>query len=156
MECLLRKIKCSFNIYILVTYLLFTLCMLISGFFVGLIHSELSFLSTTPVLVQPLKLIFRSFVGVLGILSFQFWLSFRFKNFIIPLSIGIILVITGIVVFQAEEAIYFPYSYGRLSLFQTAVDTGFSWFPKTSLFSSLYFSVFSIFGYLNIRKVDVK
>jgi len=138
------------------TYLLFIVCMLLSGFLAGLIHSELNFLSFTPDFDQPLKLIFRSFIGVLGILAFQFWLSFRFKNFIVPLSIGIVLVIAGLVVFQAEEAIYFPYAYGRLSLFQTAIEPSLQWFPNTSLYSSIYFIIFSIFGYLSIRKLNVK
>lgn len=141
---------------VIFTYSLFILAMIVFGNLAGFIHNELNLVSTTPEWETPLKLIFRSFVGTLGILSFQFWLSFRYKNFIVPLGIGIILVITGLVVFQAEEAIYFPYSYGRLSLFMTALDTNFNWLPTTSIYSIIYFIIFTVTGYLSIKNLNVK
>ena len=55
-----------------------------------------------------------SFVASLGIVGIQFWLSFRFKNFIVPLGIGMTLVIVGLIASRAPEAIYFPYAYNVL------------------------------------------
>lgn len=102
---------------VIFTYVLFVLMMLFSGLLVGILRTELNFLAYSPQLLNPLKILFRSFLASLGIISLQFWLSFRFRNFIVSLGIGIVLVISGLIVFQAEEAKYFPYAYNRLSLF---------------------------------------
>lgn len=142
---------------VLFTYLLFFLMMLCVGVFVGFVHDELQFLSFNPNFEQPVKLLFRSFMAILGILGIQFWLSFKVKNFIIPLGIGMVLVITGLIIFQAEEAQYFPYAYNRLSLF--AIDEDYSdmlWFPKVSIYSCVYFLVFSIYGYIDINRMNIK
>ena len=142
---------------IVFTYALFFMMMVISGKAAGTLHHELGLLSHSPNLSQPLKLLFRSFIASMGIVSIQFWISFRFKNFIVPLGIGIVLVITGLIVFQAEESVYFPYAYNRLSLFLLASEKGqMAWFPNISLFSLIYFIVFSILGYLDISKINIK
>lgn len=143
---------------ILFTYLLFFFAMLVAGAVVGLIHRELNFLDYSPDYQKPLKLLFRSFIAVLGIVAIQFWLSFRIKNFIIPLGIGMILVITGLTIYQAKESLYFPYAYNMLSLFSlSSEETSITlWFPKVSVLSVGYFMVFSILGFLDIRRMNIK
>lgn len=143
---------------ILFTYIVFFLAMLAAGALVGLIHKELNFLEYFPSYEKPLKLLFRSFIAVLGIVGIQFWLSFRIKNFIIPLGIGMVLVITGLTIYRAQESFYFPYAYNMLSLFSIN-NEGTSitlWFPKVSLLSLCYFMVFSILGFLDIRRMNIK
>ncbi|MGB3464214.1 MAG: ABC transporter permease [Cyclobacteriaceae bacterium] len=141
---------------IIATYILFFAMMLVVGLTVGAIHSELRLLECSPIFDFPIKLLFRSFIASLGIVGIQFWLSFRFKNFIIPLGIGIVLVITGLIVFQAEEAQYFPYAYNRLSLFALASESDtFQWFPSFSALSLTYFLIFSVSGYIDISRMNV-
>ena len=143
---------------ILFTYILFFVAMLTAGALVGLIHKELNFLAYFPDYEKPLKLLFRSFIAVSGILGIQFWLSFRIKNFIIPLGIGMVLVITGLTIYRAKEALYFPYAYNMLSLFSlSSEETNITlWFPTVSLLSAGYFIVFSIFGFLDIKRMNIK
>jgi hypothetical protein len=143
---------------ILFTYLLFFSAMLVVGLIIGLIHNELNFLDYFPNYQKPLKLFFRSFIAILGIVGIQFWLSFRIKNFIIPLGIGIVLVITGLTIYKAEESLYFPYAYNMLSLFSLSnEETSITfWFPKVSILSLGYFIVFSILGFLSIKKMNIK
>ncbi|WP_422106821.1 ABC transporter permease [Winogradskyella sp.] len=142
---------------VVATYVIFVLLMIVSGYLVGIIHKELMFLEYRPNLEFPIKLLFRSFIACLGIIGIQFWISFRFKNFIIPLGAGMILVITGLIIFQAEEALYFPYAYNRLSLFALSQESGvYYWFPHFSLYSFMYFILFSVYGYFNINKMDIK
>jgi lantibiotic transport system permease protein len=143
---------------VLFTYLMFFGIMLFAGVVVGLIHKDLNFLMYTPNFERPIKLLFRSFIASLGILGIQFWLSFRIKNFIIPLGIGMVLVIAGLIVFQAEEvSIYFPYAYNRLSLFSLAKDSGnMVWFPTVSYYSFGYFILFSLAGFIDIKRMNVK
>ncbi len=142
---------------IIFTYLMFFVMMLLTGSIAGMIHKELKLLTYFPNLGEPLKLLFRSFVSILGILGIQFWLSFKEKNFIIPLGVGMVLVITGLIIFQAQESIYFPYAYSRLSLFSLSQNIeNLLWFPKVLIYSVGYFLFFSIFGFINISRMDIK
>ncbi|WP_439130628.1 ABC transporter permease [Polaribacter sp.] len=139
-------------------YILFFLAMLIVGSIVGLIHNELNFLDYFPNYQKPLKLVFRSFFSILGIIGIQFWISFRIKNFIAPLGIGIILVISGLIVYKTGESLYFPYAYSSISLFPLSLEesTISLWFPKVTFISLSYFITFSILGFLSIRRMNIK
>ena len=140
------------------TYLLFACTVLLSGYSVGLIHSELTFLDYTPNILEFGKLIIRSFLSGLGIIGLQFWLSFRIKNFIIPLGIGMVLFISGLIVYRAEESLYFPYCYNMLSLFSIQGEdvNNMVWIPKVALLSMGYFLLFSLLGYFDIRRMNIK
>jgi lantibiotic transport system permease protein len=72
------------------------------------------------VLNQPLDIsalltvLANIYVALLAISAIQFWLGLRFKNFIVPVSIGIACWFVGsILVMQSKSPIapYFPYSY---------------------------------------------
>jgi len=142
---------------VFITYIVFFIIMLFAGVVAGTVHEDLNLLLYTPNYVEPIKLLFRSFTATLGILGIQFWFSFRMKNFIIPIGVGMVLIITGLIVFQAKESIYFPYAYSKLSLFSLDKDLGnMVWFPKVSLYSVGYFLVFSIFGFIDIHRMNIK
>jgi lantibiotic transport system permease protein len=142
---------------VLFTYILFFIAMLTGGMLAGIIHTELNLLSYYPNIEEPIKLLFRSFMAILGILGMQFWLSFKMKNFIIPIGIGMVLVITGLIVYRAKESLYFPYAYNSLSLFPLDNDIkNLVWFPKVSIYSMAYFIVFSMVGFIDINRMDIK
>lgn len=144
---------------IFLAYVLFFLFMLIAGYIVGFVHNDLKMLSFTPTFLEAIKLLFRSFIATLGIVGLQFWLSFRIKNFIIPLGVGMVLIVTGLIVYKAPEAVYFPYGYNLLSLFSTSADKDMLqmlWFPTVSLYSLGYFALFSTIGYLDIKRLNIK
>lgn len=142
-----------------IAYILFFIFMLVVGYIIGFIHRELNFLSFNPSPIESVKLLFRSFIATLGIVGLQFWLSFRMRNFIIPLGVGMVLIVTGLIVYRAPEAIYFPYGYNMLSLFPIAVDNDMGnmlWFPTVSLYSVSYFIIFSVIGYFDIKRLNIK
>lgn len=68
---------------------------------------------------QPLdvsKLLLRttnSYFLMLAMCSLQFWLGLRFRNFIIPLAVGLVLWIFGIILMFEESHLvhYYPYSF---------------------------------------------
>ncbi len=141
---------------VLSTYVLFFGLMLVSGYLVGLIHTDLELANQSPNFTLPVKLMVRSFMSVLGIMGIQFWLSFRVKNFIIPLGIGLVLVITGLIIYRAEESLYFPYAYNMLSLFALDNDIdAMVWIPKVSIYSMYFYGIASIFGYFSISKMRI-
>ena len=111
---------------------------------------------TLDVLSQPLNgynvLMSRvhSYVSVLAICSIHFWLGLKFKNFIIPIAIGIACWFAGtIVVLQKLEfAAYFPYSfhaYGRFPKYNPTVNI----VGGTSL---IYAALFLIVGFLDFNR----
>lgn len=56
----------------------------------------------------------NSYATVLAVCTIQFWMGLRFKNFIIPVAIGLALWLTGtILVFEYHSSLvyYFPYSF---------------------------------------------
>lgn len=140
---------------VMITYFLFFLTVLGSGFLLGMIHSELNFLSFDFPSNGFLKMLFRSFIAVLGILGIQFWLSFKIKNFVVPFGLGIFFIITGLTVYNAEEAVLFPYVYNLLNLY-SANPKALDWFTEYSLYSFLFFVIAAIFGYFHIKNSDIK
>ena len=78
------------------------------------------------VLSQPVEVskmmisLFNSYVVTLALCSIQFWLGLTFRNFIIPIAVGIALWFLGsILVVQMKSPLsnYFPYSYHMFETF---------------------------------------
>lgn len=141
---------------IIVTYIYYYLVMLLSGTLLGFIHPELAFLDFLPEHLKYIKILWTSFVASLGIVGIQFWLSFRNKNFIIPLGVGMLLAIVGVIVSQAPESIYFPYSFSILSVIlsdKTPLVLGIS---SITIYSVICFLVTSLLGYIDIEKSNIE
>ena len=141
---------------IIATYIYFFLAILFFGALLGMFHPDLGFLDFQPDYMKYIKMLTMSFVASLGIVGIQFWMSFRFKNFIVPLGLGMTMVIMGLIASRAPEAIYFPYSYNVLSI--NLGDNG----PLTmgissvTVYSLICFLVASVLGYLDIKRLNVK
>lgn len=61
----------------------------------------------------------NTYVVMLAVGTIQFWLGLRFKNFIVPIAVGLALWLTGtMMVFEYKSSVanYFPYSYQAYSL----------------------------------------
>mgnify|MGYP000468792060 CR=1 FL=1 len=141
---------------ILATYVYYYVAILISGLLLGLIYPDLAFLNFQPEYVKYIHILFTSFVASLGIIGIQFWLSFRLKNFIIPLGVGMFLAVVGIIISQAPESIYFPYSFNVLSVSlgdEMPLTFGVS---SVTIYSVICFLITSVLGYIHIRKMNVK
>lgn len=59
----------------------------------------------------------RVYLGCLAVSVIQYWLSLRFRNFVIPLGLGLGLWITGIVLMDWDKIIYYPYVYSAFMFF---------------------------------------
>lgn len=141
---------------IITTYVYYYIAILLTGALLGLIHPDLGFFNFQPEHLKFVKILFTSFIASLGIIGIQFWLSFRFKNFIVPLGFGMFLAIIGIIISQAPQSIYFPYSFSVLSVSlgdQMPLTFGTS---SVVLFSIICFLITSIFGYIQIKKMNIK
>jgi len=141
---------------ILSTYAYYYLAILVSGLLLGLLHPDLAFLNFQPEHLNYLRMLSISFVASLGIIGIQFWLSFRYKNFVVPLGFGMFLAIIGIIVSQAPQSIYFPYSFSVLSVSLGDKMPLIFGVSSVAVFSIGCFLTTSILGYLHIRKLNIK
>lgn len=120
------------------------------GFILSGIIPSLLFDRGLPDVVFPFEQFFLSngkiFLTCLPILALQFLISLRFKNFLVPIGVGIVLLVgTLIVVGNWEHAYISPYSYGSLTVMGSAETL-----EKTNIYwlSILYFAVFMIASFV--------
>lgn len=59
----------------------------------------------------------RVYLGCLAVSVIQYWLSLRFRNFVVPLGLGLGSWITGIVLMDWDKIIYYPYVYSAFMFF---------------------------------------
>ena len=90
------------------------------------------------------------YLVMLALCSLQFWLGLRFRNFIIPISVGLVLWILGmILVFEESHLVdYFPYSF---QVFPTVAQLQ----PKLAqvAWTSIgYAALFLLLGFLDFRR----
>lgn len=61
----------------------------------------------------------NTYVSMLALGAIHFWLGIRFRNFIVPIAVGLALWLTGTILvleYHSSTAYYFPYSYQAMSL----------------------------------------
>jgi hypothetical protein len=95
----------------------------------------------------------NTYIALLAICTIQFWLGLRFKNFIIPVAIGIACWFIGtiLVMENVDFAAYFPYSfhaYDNFPKYNPQVNT-VGW---TSL---AYAALFIIIAFFDFRKKEI-
>jgi lantibiotic transport system permease protein len=93
----------------------------------------------------------NAYVTILALCAFQFWLGIRFRNFIIPTAVGLVLWITGMMLvleFGSNIADYFPYSfqvYPYMAKLQPKL-------AQVSLTSVAFTAAFLFLGFLDFRR----
>ncbi|HVG41819.1 MAG TPA: ABC transporter permease [Chitinophagaceae bacterium] len=92
----------------------------------------------------------NTYLSVLAICCIQFWLGLKFKNFIVPIAIGIACWFAGtiLVMQDVDFAFYFPYSfhaYGRFPKYDPLTN-------PVGLISFGYAVSFLIVGYLDFKR----
>lgn len=93
------------------------------------------------------------YVALLAMSSIQFWLGLKFKNFLVPIAIGISLWIIGtLLVVQLESgfAVYFPYSfhvYGSFPQYNSQLNT-------VHLTSAVYAAISLVLGFIDFNKSE--
>ncbi|HYE56131.1 MAG TPA: ABC transporter permease [Chitinophagaceae bacterium] len=103
--------------------------------------------------LDELRLLVRignSYVTMLALCAFQFWLGLRFRNFIIPIAIGFALWFTGMMMtfeFQSGLVEFFPYSFQILP-FMSAFQPKMA---QVAWSSAGYAMLFLLIGFLDFR-----
>jgi len=137
---------------ILFLFLMFNLFMICGAVLANLIHKEYTFLSTGAKWGLILKMNAKTLVALLGIIGFQYWLSLRIKNFIVPIAIGLALLITAMIIMSWQHIYKMPFAYPMLtflSLTKGGLEGRF--FQNHELNSIGYFIFFAAGGFLDLR-----
>jgi len=100
-------------IFALVGFLIIIPGLLICGYIINTIFPEYEFNLYAPPVWDMTRSLGQIFVSILGIIGIQFFLSVRFKGFLIPASIGVIAFIVGLILATTNKslALFLPYSY---------------------------------------------
>ncbi len=128
---------------------------LLSGYLLDWFFPEFELSYYSPNVSELLEMVFRFFIGALGVIGIQYFLSLFFKHFLIPFGVGMLCYVIGLILSLADVsyAIYFPYAYPMIGkgygMFESPkIDTIlFDWLNNIELFGILYFIVFVLLGY---------
>ncbi len=115
------------------------------------IRPEIGFFSASLDGYAVLRHAVNSYLMVLGLCAAQFWLGLRFRNFIVPVALGLVLWLAGTLLaaeIKSAAADYFPYAfhlYPHFPLLQPKLET-------TALISFVYALVFLGLGFGDFRR----
>lgn len=137
---------------VLTFFLLFNIFLFGAAAVISLGNSGYTFFSSPVPWKMWLNINIKSFVGILGITGIQYFLGFRFRNFILSLSIGLAMLVLGLIGSGrwAEEYL-FPYAYPVLTL-KSFTQTSDWYFARHEWLSMLWFAVMVLFGLINTKR----
>ena len=130
---------------------LFNVFMILSAFAGNLFKPGYGFSDKAIDWKMLLQLNFKTYVSILGISALQYWLSMRFKNFIVPLGLGLAMVIAGIIALNVQwtHLHKYPYAFPILTYdFLQKSDRPF--LENHELNSIGYFLFFLLAGFVDL------
>jgi hypothetical protein len=140
-------------IMLLFLFLMFNLFMILAGIVPNLFFSKYTFLEKTVDWATLIKLNFKTFISLLAIISIQYWMGLRFRNFIAPIGIGLALLVTALILSSWEHVDKLPYAFSFLTFTSSVSKTELSGplLQNHELNSIGYFIFFSIIAFLDMR-----
>lgn len=95
-------------------FILFTVAVYLSALIPSLVLTDVQY----PAQALPYMYFLREnalyFIDALPIVAIQYLLALQFRNFLIPVGAGLILMVTGIIMVSWKYAYVYPYSYSML------------------------------------------
>ncbi len=103
----------TIHLMIFFFYLMFNVFMITAAIIINLINSKFPFLNHSIDWPELLKMNLKTYISILGISAIQYCISLRFKNFIVPIGIGLAFLVGAIVAlnFNWEHIDKMPYAY---------------------------------------------
>lgn len=138
---------------VLLLFVLFNFFMFGAAVLANLIHREYTFFDKGMDMNDLLKTNLKFFISLLAIISIQYWLSLRIKNFIVPIGIGLALLIACIIIQPWEHIYKVPYAMPFItfiSIDRGVLKTG-TLLQNHELNSLGYFAFFTLLAFLDMR-----
>lgn len=143
----LLNIQLLILLFMVATYIFMSITIVAAHFMdptVDLLHQPLD---GSVVLTKAVN----AYITVLAVCAIQFWIGLRFKNFIVPIAIGLGMWLTGTLMaleYHSSIATYFPYSFQIYPIFpkyQSALN-------QVAWTSVAFFAVFLVLGFVEFRR----
>jgi len=150
---------------IALAYAIFFFSVLATGYLLDLIHPTYQFRTHFPEVGMYLRSTGHSFVALLGVVGLHYWFSLRWKNFIVPVGIGLSGFIVAVFLLFTKRfdlALYLPYAYPGLMGFEFGPEgetTGLTYFvglTAAEWLSLLCFGVTTTLGFWEEKVKNVK
>lgn len=139
---------------IIAAHLYFIILMLLSGLLLGFLRPELQLYQSFPDLLFLGKLAYKTILSVGSMLAIQFWISMRFRSFIVALGAGVIgFVLSSLLVDSWAHSTYLPYTYPLLYLKPEHLHTGLS---TIEIYNIVLFLLCTLFGLIDFQKITIK
>jgi lantibiotic transport system permease protein len=135
-------------------FLMFNVFMLLAAIIPNLFYPKYTFLESAIDWVYLLKLNIKTFIALLGLISIQYWLGLRFKNFIVPIGIGLGVLVVSLILFEFRwEHIYkMPYALPVVTMGgMRELKEGGPFLQNHELNSIGFFIFFSLLAFLDMR-----
>ena len=135
--------------FLLFSILTYNLLMVLAIVIVNLIEPSYEIYNSSLNLNIFFPVFGKLYLSMAAISAIQLWLGIRFKNFLLPVGIGFVLVIAGGLAatdFNWDYAKYFPYAYSMMIMGNKIAS------DQLMLGSLLYMLVFLLIGYYDFRK----
>ena len=138
---------------ILFLFLMFNIFMILAGIIPNFIFSKYTFLEKAIDWTTLLKLNFKTFISLMAIISIQYWMGLRFRNFIVPIGIGLAFLVTALILISWDHIYKVPYAFPLLTFTSSVSDTKLSGplLQNHELNSIGYFICFTIIAFLDMR-----
>lgn len=148
----------------LFSIVMLVLGLVLSGYVLDFFRPEYEFNYYSPDFSELGKQFGHFFIGSLGLMAWQYWLSLQFKNILVPLGLGVLGFVFALIMSVTGQTLtlYIPYAIPMivqdLDMFRSEYITD-SFIPglkNVELYSLLYFLIFSLLGYWIERRRNVK
>lgn len=141
------------TILIMVVFLLlaFNILLILAAIVPNLFYSKYRFLSHSIDFIQVLRMNVKTFVSLLAIISFQYWLSLRFKNFIVPIGIGLALLVISLLLYEFHWRHIYKVPYAFPVLTMDAIQDPLFKMENHEWNALGYFAFFTTLAFLDMR-----
>ncbi|MES2520734.1 MAG: ABC transporter permease [Bacteroidota bacterium] len=132
-------------------FVIFVLLTLAIGYLLGVYEEQLFFLNFTPDWSEIFSYLTKFFTSVMAIVGIHFWLSFRIKNLIANLGIGLAGLAFAIILNgKGSLTLFLPYSFPIKML--NYESNSYHFLEQYHIVSLIYFIVLSCLSYLDFTK----
>lgn len=133
--------------------ILFVILSLLAGVLLNWVYPGLKFFVYSPDYPGIFLTAAKSFISLLSIIAFQYWLSLRYKNFIIPVGIGMAgIILSGIIIHHWKYEDFYLYLQPSLSLIHRPESADTFHLIKAEKISLVYFFLLTLFGCMDFTR----
>lgn len=129
--------------------LLFNILLLIVPYIASVIHKGYKFTSTPIPWSWLFTISGKLYLSVLALSTLQYWLSLRIRNYIVPLALGLVLLVAGLIAHNWEYIAYHPYAYPLLTYLKLKKAPGIF---QYEIYSAIWLAVVLGLGLLDTVK----